>query len=63
MKPNLHYLKVWDCLTYAKIPNIKIFKLGPKTYNNETIIGYCKYNKTYRFLNLDNNEIIESKYT
>lgn len=41
-------------------PNIKRSNLGPKTYKY-AFIGYCGNSKAYRFLNLDTNEILESR--
>ena len=58
-KPNLKHLKVWGCLAYVRIPDPKRPKLGCKTYRC-AFIGYSKNSITYRFLNLDTFNIIES---
>ena len=58
-KPNLKRLKVWGCLAYVRKPEPKRPKLGNRTYKC-VFIGYSNNSTTYRFLNLENQEIIES---
>ena len=58
-KPNLRRLKVWGCLAYVRKPEPKRPKLGNRTYKC-VFIGYSSNSTTYRFLNLETQEIIES---
>lgn len=58
-KLSLNYLKVWGCLAYVRLPEIKQQKFGPKTIIS-AFVGYSQNSSAYRFLDLDSNVIIES---
>jgi hypothetical protein len=59
-KPNINYFKLWGCLAYVRLPDIKRSKLGPRT-SKCVFLGYAFHSKSYRFLELDSNVIIESR--
>ena len=59
-KPNFDYFKVWECLAYVRLPHPKRPKLG-KRASTCVFLGYTLNSPTYRFFNIDNNTIIESK--
>jgi hypothetical protein len=59
-KPNLDYFKVWGCLVYVRLPDPKRPKLGKRAFTC-VFLGYTLNNPTYRFFDIDNNTIIESK--
>ena len=58
-KPNLSYLKVWECITY-KVPENKRIKLGSRALKS-VFVGYVENSKTYRLLDLGSNVIVESR--
>jgi hypothetical protein len=59
-KPNLNYFKLWGCIAYVRLLDLKRSKLGPRT-SKCVFIDYASRNKAYRFLELDSNVIIESR--
>jgi hypothetical protein len=59
-KPNLSYFRVWGCLAYVKIPENKRKKVGPKAFKC-AFVGYAEHSKAYRFLDIVNDVIIESR--
>ena len=58
-KPNLNYIRVWGCLAYVRMTDPKIPKLGIRA-SRCVFIGYALASKAYRFLDLENNVVIES---
>ena len=59
-KTNLDYFKVWGCLAYVRLPDPKRPKLG-KRASTCVFLGYTLNSPTYRFFDIDNNTLIESK--
>ena len=59
-KPNLNFFKVWGCLAHVRLPDPKRSKLGVKA-STCVFLGYSLYSTTYRFFDIDNNTIIESR--
>ena len=57
-KPNLGYLRVWDCLTYVRLIDPKMPKLGIRT-TTCTFLGYAINSVAYRFFDLENKIIFE----
>ena len=58
-KPNLGYLKVWGCLSYVRLIDPKIPKLGIRA-TTCAFLGYAINSATYRFFDLENKIIFES---
>jgi len=56
-KPNLKYIRVWECLAKVMLPDPKKRKIGSKT-SYCMFLGYAKHSVGYRFLIL-NSGIIE----
>ena len=50
-KPNLGYLRVWGCLAYVRLTDLKIPKLGIRT-TTYAFLGYAINSATYRFFDL-----------
>jgi hypothetical protein len=48
-KPNVNFLRTWDCLANVNLPEPKKRKLGPKIVDC-AFLGYAHNNRTYRFL-------------
>ena len=61
-KINFNYLKVWCCLTFYRVPNPKMIKLGPRTLKGN-FVGYAENSKAYRILDSSSNVIMESRDT
>ena len=59
-KPNLGYLKVWDCLAYVRLTDSKIPKLDIRA-TTCAFLGYTINNIAYRFFDLENKVIFESR--
>ena len=59
-KPNLNFFKVWGCLAYVRLPDPKRPKLRVKA-STCVFLGYSLYSTTYRFFDIYNNTIIESR--
>jgi hypothetical protein len=59
-KPNLDYFRVWGCLAYVRLLDPKRPKLG-KRASTCVFLGYTLNSPTYKFFDIDNNTIIESK--
>ena len=59
-KPNLDYFRVWGCLAYVRLPDPKRPKLGKRAFTC-VFLDYTLNSPTYRFFDIDNNTIIESK--
>ena len=59
-KPNLNFFKVWGCLAYVRLPDPKRPKLRVKA-STFVFLGYSLYSTSYRFFDIDNNTIIESR--
>jgi hypothetical protein len=59
-KPNLGYLRVWGCLAFYRITDLKRTKLGPRAIKS-VFVGYAENSKAYGLLDLDSNVIVESK--
>ena len=59
-KPDLNFFKVWGCFACVRLPDPKRPKLGVKT-STCVFLGYSLYSTTYRFYDIDNNTIIESR--
>ena len=57
-KPNLGYLRVWGCLAYVKLTDLKIPKLGIRA-TTCIFLGYAINSATYRFFYLKNKIIFE----
>ena len=53
---SLDNLKVWGCLAYVRIPDIRRPKLGPKA-NMCAFLGFAEDSDAYRFLDLGANSI------
>ena len=53
------FIKVWGCLAYVRLPDIKIEKLGTHT-TNAVFLGYAESSDARRFLNLEMNSIMEA---
>ena len=58
-KPNLNYLKVWDYLPYVWLNYPKRLKLGARA-STYVFVGYSLSSNAYRYLDLENNMVIES---
>ena len=58
-KSNLGYLRVWGYLTYVRLTDHKIPKLGIRT-TTYAFLGYAINSATYRFFDLENKIIFES---
>ena len=58
-KPNLNYLKVWDCLVYVWLNDPKRLNLGARA-STYVFVGYSLSSNAYRCLDLENNMVIES---
>ena len=58
-KPNLNYFKVWECISYYRVPDHQRTKLGPGGIKS-VFVGYAQHSKAYRLLDLESNVIIES---
>jgi hypothetical protein len=56
----LDNLKVWGCLAYVRIPDIRRPKLGQKA-NKCAFLGFAEDSGAYRFLDLGTNSIIEAR--
>jgi hypothetical protein len=62
-KPTLNYLYVWGCSTEAKLFNLSIGKLDPKTVSYH-FIGCPDESKGFRFYYTDRYiKIVETRYT
>jgi hypothetical protein len=59
-KPNLNYLRVWECLAFYRVPDLKRTKLGLRAIKN-VFVGYAENSKAYRLLDLSSNVIVESR--
>ena len=59
-KSNINYFKLLWCLAYVRLPDFNRSKLGPRT-SKCVFLGYAFYSKSYHFLELDSNVIIESR--
>lgn len=57
---SLHILKVWGCLSYVRLPDIRRPKLGPKT-TKCVYLGFAKDSDASRFLDISTNSIIEAR--
>ena len=57
---SLDKLKVWGCLAYVRIPDIRRPKLGPKA-NKCIFLGFAKDSDACRFLDLNTHSIIEGR--
>jgi hypothetical protein len=61
-KPSLNYLRVWGCLTEAKIFNQNAGKLKPKTMSCH-FIGYPEKSKGFHFYCLDRHtKYVETRH-
>ena len=49
-------LKVWECLAYIQIPDIRRPKLGPKA-NKCVLLGFARDSDACRFLDLGTNSL------
>ena len=56
----MNFSKVWGCLAYVRLPDPKRSKLGVKA-STCVFLGYSLYSTNYRFFDIDNNTIIESR--
>ena len=56
-KPNLGYLRVWGCLTYVRLTDPKMPKLGIKA-TTCGFLGYAINSKAYRFFDLENKSFL-----
>ncbi|KAJ6807341.1 uncharacterized protein M6B38_172125 [Iris pallida] len=59
VRPNLNVIRVWGCLAYVKLPDLKIQKLGTRT-TKAIFLGYAEKSDARRFLDIESNHIIES---
>ena len=59
-KPNLSYIRVWGCLAFYRVPNLKRTKLGPRAIKS-VLVEYAENSKAYRLLDLESNVIVESR--
>jgi len=57
---SLDNLKVWECLSYIRIPYIRRPKLSPKA-NRCVFLDFAKDSDVCRFLDLGTNSIIEAR--
>jgi hypothetical protein len=63
MKPTLNYLHVWDCPAEAKLFNLSIGKLDPKTVSCH-FIGYLDKSKRFCFYYPDRHtKFVEIRHT
>ena len=46
-KPSVHYLRVWGCLAYVKLPDQELSAFGPRSVAG-MFIGYEPTSKAYR---------------
>ncbi|KAJ6843584.1 uncharacterized protein M6B38_297015 [Iris pallida] len=60
VRPNLNVIRVWGCLAYVKLPDLKIQKLGTRT-TKAIFLGYAEKSDARRFLDIESNHIIESR--
>ena len=51
-KPNLGYLRVWGCLTYVRLTDPKMPKLGIRA-TTCAFLGYAINSAAYRFFDLE----------
>ena len=58
-KPNLGYLRVWNCLAYVRFTGPKLPKLGIRA-STCAFLGYVINSIAYRFFDLENKIIFES---
>ena len=59
-KYTLNYLRIWGCLAYYKILDIRRTKLGTIALKS-VFVDYAENSKAYRCLDLDSNIIVESR--
>ena len=52
-------MRVWGCLAYVRLTDLKIPKLGIRT-TTYAFLGYAINSATYRFFDLENKIIFES---
>ena len=60
--PNLRFLRVWECLAKAPLPNFKQENIGPKTFDS-VFIDFVQHSTAYRFMSLNDFSICESRDT
>ena len=58
-KPNLGYLREWDCLVYVRLTDPKIPKLGIRA-TTCAFLGYAINSVAYSFFDLENKILFES---
>ena len=59
-KPNIGYLKVYECLAYYKNLDPKRTKLDPRGIKS-AFVGYASNSKAFKLLDLEFNVILESR--
>ncbi|GKF66711.1 hypothetical protein Tco_0193228 [Tanacetum coccineum] len=65
-KPNLNYLRVWDCRAVVRLPDPKLKTLGERGIKC-IFVGYAEHSKAFRFYVIESNDsvsinsIIESR--
>ena len=59
-KPNLDYIKVWGCLAFYRVVDLKSTKLGPRAMKS-VFVGYAENSKAYRLFDLNSNTVVESR--
>ena len=59
-KPNLDYIKVWGCLAFYRVVDLKSTKLGPRAMKS-VFVGYAENSKAYRLFDLNSNTMVESR--
>ena len=59
-KPNLDYIKVWECVAFYRVVDPKRTKLGPRVMKS-VFVGYAENSKAYRLLDLNSNTMVESR--
>ena len=59
-KPNLDYIKVWECVAFYRVVDPKRTKLGPRAMKS-VFTGHVENSKAYKLLDLSSNTVVESR--
>nr|GEU33508.1 hypothetical protein [Tanacetum cinerariifolium] len=58
-KPNLNYLRVWDCRAVVRLPYLKLKTLGERGIEC-IFVGYAEHSKAFRFFVIEPNESVST---
>ena len=59
-KTKFNYLKVWGCLVFYRVLDLKMIKLRPKALK-ENYVGHIENSKSYRIFDSSSNIIVKSR--